>query len=86
MSEEQLDEARKVTRINSKGKKTRKTKCRKGYKVKGNSCVPITGSEKANKKKATRKALRTKRSKPGNQKKGSRKRLKAMRKRKSRGL
>ncbi len=88
MTEEnlQIEEARRVTRVNSKGKKTKKIKCRKGYKRSGNSCVPITGSEKASKKRATRKAVRTKKRSPGSQKRASRKRLKAMRKRKSYGL
>lgn len=88
MTEEnlQLEEARRVTRVTSKGKKTKKIKCRKGYKRSGNSCVPITGSEKASKKRSVRKAIRTKKRSPGKQKKATRKRLKAMRKRKSYGL
>lgn len=87
MSDElQIEEARRVTRVNSKGKKTKKVKCRKGYKVSGNSCVPITGSEKASKKRSIKKAVRTKKRSPGSQKRASRKRLKAMKKRKSYGL
>lgn len=88
MTEEnlQIEEARRVTRVDSKGRKTRKIKCKRGFKRSGNSCVPITGSEKASKKRATRKAVRTKRQQPGSQRRASRKRLKAMRKRKSYGL
>lgn len=83
---EQIEEARKVTRVDSKGKKTKKIKCRSGFKRSGNSCVPITGSEKATKKRAVKKAVRTKRKSPGDQKKATKKRLKAMRKRKNYNL
>jgi|AntRauTorcE11898_2_1112593.scaffolds.fasta_scaffold09176_2 hypothetical protein len=86
---EQLEEARRVVRVNSKGKKTRKTKCRKGFKVSSNgkSCVPISGADKAKKKRAVKKAVRTKKSKGGGAKtRANRKRLKAMRKRKSMNL
>lgn len=83
---EQIEEVRRVTRVDSKGTKTKRIKCRRGYKRKGNTCVPITGSEKASKKKAIRKAVRTKKAQPGAQKKASRKRLKALKKRKSYGL
>ena len=88
MSEDldQIEEARRVTRVDSKGRKTRKIKCKRGFKRSGNSCVPITGSEKASKKRATHKAIRTRRQQPGSQRRASRKRLKAMRKRKSYGL
>lgn len=88
MSEEntQLEEARRVTRVTSKGEKIKKVKCRSGFKRKGNTCVPITGSEKASKKRAIKKAVRTKKASPSTQKRASRKRLKAMKKRKSLGL
>ena len=87
--EEQIIEARRVTRVNSKGKKTKKYKCPKGYKLgsNGKSCVPVSGSEKAKKKRSMKKAIRTKRSKGGGYKKRSqRKRLRALKKRKNYGL
>ena len=86
---EQLEEARRVVRVNSKGVKTRKTKCRKGFKVSpnGKTCVPVTGGEKASKRKAIKKAVRTKRAAgSGAKNRANRKRLKAMRKRKSMGI
>jgi hypothetical protein len=86
---EQIEEARRVVRVNSKGQKTRRIKCRKGFKLSSNgkTCVPITGSEKASKRKATRKAIRSKRAAgSGAKKRATRKRLKAMRKRKSYNL
>lgn len=89
MSEQIEEAARRVVRVDSKGKKTRKLKCRKGFKLSSNgkSCVPITGSEKATKRKAIRKAVRTKKAAgSGAKKRATRKRLKAMRKRKSYNL
>ena len=86
---EQVEEARRVVRVDSKGRKTRRIKCRKGFKLSSNgkTCVPITGSEKASKRKATKKAIRTKRAAgSGAKKRTSRKRLKALRKRKSYNL
>lgn len=82
-----LDEARKKIRVNSKGKKTRKVRCGKGKKVSssGNSCVPMSGSEKSKKRRSTRKAVRTKKSNPASQKRASRKRRKALKKRKNYG-
>ena len=86
---EQVEEARRVVRVSSKGKKTRRIKCRKGFKLSSNgkTCVPISGSEKASKRKAMKKAVRTKRAAgTGAKKRTTRKRLKAMRKRKSYNL
>ncbi len=85
---DQIEEARRVTRVNSKGKKTKRIKCRKGFKLnsKGTSCVPVTGSEKARKRKSIKKAVRTKRANPSGQRAAKRKRLKALKKRKSYGL
>lgn len=87
---EQIEEAvRWVVRVNSKGEKTRIMKCRKGFKLSsdGKSCIPITGAEKSAKRKAIRKAIRTKRAAgSGAKKRTIRKRLKAMRKRKSYNL
>ena len=86
---DQIEEARKVTRVNSKGKKTKRVKCKKGFKFnsKGTSCVPMSGSEKSSKKRSIRKAVRTKRSKGSGAKKRSQyKRKKALKKRSSMGL
>lgn len=88
-SEEQIEEARRVVRVTSKGKKTRRIKCRKGFKLnsKGTACVPMSGSEKAQKKRSIKKAIRTKRAKgAGAAKRATRKRLKALKKRKSMGV
>lgn len=84
-----LSEQRIVTKVNSRGDKKRRVKCRPGYKLNssGTSCVPISGAEKATKRVAIRKALRTKRAKGAAlQMRAKRKRLKAMRRRKSYGL
>jgi hypothetical protein len=84
-----IEEARIITKVNSRGEKRRRIRCRPGYKLNdtGTSCVPITGSEKATKRRAIRKALRTKRSMgKGFQIRVKRKRLKALRKRKAYGL
>ena len=84
-----VSEAIIITKVNSKGQKRRRVKCRPGFKLNenGTACVPITGGEKSAKRRAIRKSLRTKRS----QGKGlvirtRRKRIKAMRKRKAYGL
>lgn len=78
-----------ITKVNARGDKKRRVKCRPGYKLNaaGTSCVPISGSEKASKRMAIRKAMRTKRAKgTALQMRAKRKRLKAMRRRKSYGL
>lgn len=85
----EIHESRLITKVNSKGVKTKRIKCRSGFKLSSNgkSCVPITGAEKARKKRAIKKALRTK--KQGGQSlknRTNRKRLKALKKRKSFGL
>lgn len=86
---EQLEEAKRVIRVDSRGKKTRRIKCRKGYKLSSNgkTCVPMSGSEKSSKRKSIKKAIRTKKaSGSGKRKLATRKRLKAMRKRKNYNL
>jgi hypothetical protein len=87
--DEQIEEARRVIRVSSTGKKTKRIKCRKGFKLSSNgkTCVPITGSEKSSKRKAIKKAVRTRRAAGGGAKKSAtRKRLKAMKKRKNYNL
>lgn len=85
-TQEELDEATKKTRVDSKGKKTKRVKCKPGFKLKPNgmSCVAMSGSEKRTRKKSAKKAVKKRKTK--SQAGSNRKRLKAMKKRKSRGL
>jgi hypothetical protein len=78
-----------ITKVNYLGQKKRRIKCPPGYKLNdtGTSCVPISGGDKAAKRLAMRKAIRTKRSKGvALQKRTNRKRIRAMKKRKQLGL
>lgn len=78
-----------ITKVNAAGQKTKRVRCKPGFKLNstGTSCVPITGGEKASKRLAIRKALRTKRAEGQALKnRTKRKRIKAMRKRKALGL
>lgn len=82
-------EAMIITKVNAKGVKTKRVRCKPGFKLNatGTSCVPISGGEKASKRLAIRKAIRTKRA--GGQalkNRTNRKRIRAMRKRKALGL
>ena len=89
MSSEELIEAKRVIRVNSKGVKTRKVKCRKGYRLgsSGVSCVPATGSERSKKRRSIKKAIRTKRAAGASLKRRTtKKRLKAIKRPKSYGL
>lgn len=89
MEQLQIEETRRVTRVNAKGERRKRLKCRKGFKLNadGTACVPITGSERATKRKAIRQAIRTKRSQgSGHKRRTIMRRKKAMRKRKSMGL
>lgn len=84
-----IGEAVIITKVNSRGEKTKRVRCKPGYKLNdsGTSCVPITGGEKASKRLAIRKALRTKKAEgPALKTRTNRKRIKAMRKRKALGL
>lgn len=84
-----LQEAKLIVKVNSKGKKRRRVKCRRGHKLnsKGTACVPIAGKEKASKRVSIRKAVRTKKAKgSGFQNRVNRRRAKAVKKRKSMGL
>lgn len=84
-----LDEAKLITKVNFRGEKRRRVKCRPGYKLNdtGTSCVPISGTEKAGKRKAIRKALRTKKAMGAAfQARVKRKRVRALKKRKAYGL
>lgn len=88
-TEDVVSEAKIITKVNSKGKKRRRVRCRPGFKLndRKTSCIPITGGEKARKKRAIRKSLRTKRAKGKSlQIRTQRKRIKAMKRRKAYGL
>ncbi len=82
-----IGEVRRQVKVNAKGKRRIKMKCRKGFKWTGGKCEKISGSEKSNKRRSIRKAVRTKKAKgSGFLRMKSRKTKKAMRKRKSMGL
>lgn len=86
---DQIDEAKIITKVNSRGEKRRRVKCKPGFRLnsEGTSCVPITGSEKASKRRAIRKSVRTKRAMgKGFAIRVRRKKLRAMKKRKAYGL
>lgn len=79
--------AKVITKVNHKGKKRKRIKCRPGYKLVGNKCVPQSGSERKKKKRAIKQAQRTKRGKGAALKRRTnKKRLKALKKRKNFGL
>jgi len=85
-NQQELDEAERQIRVNSKGKKTKRVKCKPGYKLKANgtSCEAMSGSEKMTRKKAAKKSVKKRKSK--SQAGSNRKRAKALNKRKSLGL
>lgn len=87
MSDDQLDEIKRIVKVNSRGKRRIKMKCKKGYKFDGRKCIKISGKELVNKRRAIRKSVRTKRSKgSGYTKRSVRLRKKAIKKRHSMGL
>jgi hypothetical protein len=80
-------EVKRVVKVNSKGKRRIKMKCRKGFKWTGGKCHKISGSEMTTKRRAIKKAVRTKKAKgSGFNRIMTRKRNKAMKKRKGLGL
>lgn len=82
-----LDEVKVIKKVNSRGEKTLKKKCPKGFRLQGGACVPVTGAEKASKRKAIKKAVRTKKQAgSGLKRRTTKKRLKALKKRKAMGL
>ncbi len=86
-TEETLDEVKRRIKINAKGKRRIKMQCKKGFKFDGKKCVKISGSELVTKRKAIRKAVRTKRSKgSGFQKRVARLRNRAIKKRNNMGV
>lgn len=87
LTPEELEERKRIVKVNAKGMRRIKIKCKKGYKYTGNKCVKITGSELTTKRKAIKRSVRTKKAKgSGFQRKVQRLRGRAMRKRKSMGL
>lgn len=83
----ELDEVKRRIKINAKGKRRIKMQCKKGFKFDGKKCVKISGAELVNKRKAIRKAVRTKKSKgSGFQKRVARLRNRAMKKRRNMGV
>lgn len=56
-----LVEVRRQWKVNAKGKKRLKMKCKPGFKWNGTACVKLAGSELSKKRIATRKMLRNKR-------------------------
>lgn len=87
MSDDQLDEIKRIVKVNSRGKRRIKMKCKKGYKFDGRKCIKISGKELVNKRRAIRKSVRTKRSKgSGYAKRSVRLRKKAIKKRHNMGL
>jgi hypothetical protein len=73
-------------RISATGKKRIKIVCPAGSKSTGTKCVRMSSSEKLNRKKGIRFAVRTKKASSGKQKMAVRAMKRAMKKRKARGL
>ena len=87
IDEDQLDEIKRIVKVNNRGKRRIKMKCKKGYKFDGRKCIKISGKELVNKRRAIRKSVRTKRSKgSGYKKRIVRLSKRAIRKRRSMGL
>lgn len=83
----QIDERVRKIKVNYRGKRRIKIKCKKGFFFDGDRCVKISGTDMIVKRKAIRKALRTKkRQGPGRLRKTIRLRKIAMRKRKAQGV
>lgn len=83
----ELDEAKRIFKVNSKGKKRVKIKCPSGQKSVGGSCKPIKGTEKIKRRKGALKAKKTKKAAgSGAKRKTAFKSAKAKKKRKAFGL
>lgn len=57
---DEVCEAKIITKVNSKGEKRRRLKCRPGYVLKNGVCTPVSGDKKVNKLRGAKKAARTK--------------------------
>lgn len=87
MTTDKIDEIKIIKKVDSKGNKTLKKKCPPGFRLSDGACVPVTGAEKAAKKKAIKKAVRTKKQAgSGLKNRTTKKRLKALKKRKAMGI
>lgn len=76
-----------ITKVNSKGEKRKRLKCRPGFKLVDGKCVPQSGVERNAKKRAIKQSIRTKRQGGESLKrKTNKKRIKALKKRKQFGL
>lgn len=89
--EEELEENRFVFRVTSRGQKIKKLRCKPGFRAASVGgrlrCVRTSGKEKMQKKRAVRKAVRTKKAKgSGYKKRIIFKQKRAIRKRKAMGL
>lgn len=60
--EQTLTEVKRIIKVNAKGKKRIKMQCKKGFKWDGSKCQRISGKELVNKKRAIKKAVKTKKS------------------------
>lgn len=78
--------ARRITRVNFRGQRTKKLKCPPGYILRNGSCKPMTSQERADKKRSIRKAIKTKRADATGRKVAIAKRKLAIKKRKRQGL
>ncbi len=84
---EELEERKRIIKVNAKGQRRIKIKCKKGFKYSGGKCIKITGAELTTKRKAIKRSVRTKKQKgSGYQRKIQRLRGRATRKRRSMGL
>lgn len=80
-------EAKRIIKVNFKGKRRIKIKCKTGFRRTQNKCVKISGAERTNKRRAIKKSVRTKKAKgSGFRRIVNIKTKKANRKRKSMGL
>lgn len=80
-------EAKRIIKVNSKGQRRIKIKCKTGFRRTQNKCVKISGAERTNKRRAIKKSVRTKKAKgSGFRRIVNIKTKKANRKRKSMGL
>lgn len=81
-----LNEAKRVVKIDSKGGRRVKKMCGKGFKLVGNTCVKQSGQDKTTMRKSQKKRGKTLKSKGSVVKLRTRRFLKAIKKRKARGL
>jgi len=58
-----ITEAKRIIKVNSKGKRRIKIQCKKGFRRTQNKCVKISGAERTNKRRAIKKSVRTKKAK-----------------------